>query len=373
MSKKRFSSDETILALDLGTSCVKAVMARPCDNETLEIIGSGIAKQFSSSMNAGAIMDIPAVTSACEQAIGAAEKISDIRAKTAIVGISGEFVKSKTSTIRYRRSSQDSPISEAEMSLLLKKVQEKNQEIARKEISIETASPNAEIRLINSSVVSVEIDGCSVNNPIGFRGSEVKVRFYTAFAPLVQVSAIEKVCAELSLDLLAIAVEPFAISRAYIKDGDDTSCIMIDVGDGTTDVALVEKGGIDGTQTFSIGADSFKKDSSMWLSGLEIVLEELASQELPPEIILSGGGSKNLDLCELLAVSDWYKKLKFSHRPSVSLLDNNKLVGFSYDASVFEINELYITALGLLRVACDILADAPDRKLHHKLAKLLQH
>ncbi len=326
-------------------------------------------------MKSGAIIDIPAVTSACEQAIGAAEKTSHTRAKTTVVGISGEFIKGKTSTIRYRRSADDKPISEAEMALLLQKVQDKNRELAKKEIAIETMNPNAEVRLINSSVVSIEIDGCSVNNPIGFRGSEIKIRFYTAFAPLVQISAIEKVCVELGLDLLAVVVEPFAIARAYLGDNNDesTNCLIIDIGGGTTDIALIKQGGIESTKTFSLGAEDFKKDSSIWLSGVEIVLDELSSGGiLPSEIILSGGGAKNLDICETLAVSDWYKQLNFQRRPNVSLLEHDSLSGFQYNSDEFEINEFYVTALGLLRVACDILSDEPHHKLHHKLAKLLQ-
>ena len=65
-----------------------------------------------------------------------------------------------------------------------------------------------EVRLINSAIVSLSIDGYKVSNPIGFKGSELVLQFYTAFAPLVHISAIEKVCAELNLDLVAVAVEP---------------------------------------------------------------------------------------------------------------------------------------------------------------------
>lgn len=375
MSKNRLSSDSVILALDLGTSFVKAILAKKTDGG-LKVIGSGRAQQFSGSMRSGAITDIPTVISVCEQAVGAAEKVAGIRAKTAIVGISGEFVKGKTSIVHYRRDKNDKPISEAEMSVVLKKVQDKARESARSEIAVETMNPNAEVRLINSSIVSIIIDGQTVNNPIGFRGNDVTIRFYTAFAPLVQISAIEKVCAELNLDLIAVVVEPFAIGRAYLSDENDSncSCIIVDVGGGTTDITLIRDGGIECTGTFALGGNCIKKDLQTWLGGLEISLEEFFKfGALPNKIILSGGGAKNSDLGETLATSDWYKKLDFSRRPIISTLDPSELDGFIYDSNVFELDEAYVTGLGLLKVACDVLAEDHDKKLHHKIARILQN
>ena len=369
MSKIK-SSNDAILALDLGTSSVKAVLARR-GKENIEILGSGKAEQFSGSMHAGAITDIPTVTSVCEQAIGAAEKIAGVRAKKTVVGISGEFVKGKTSTIHYRRN-PEKPISEAEISLLLKKVQDKAKEAARVEIAVETMNPEADVRLINSSIVSVKIDGNEVNNPIGFRGSDLILKFYTAFAPLTQISAIEKVCAELSLDLISIAVEPFAICRAFLEEKTDFSGILIDVGSGTTDIAIVKKGGIEGTRTLAMGLDSLSKDFSVWVDGLEISLDELSNDSsLPTNIILSGGGSKNSSLSEALALSDWYKNLNFVRRPLINLLEPKNIPGFSYDTESFELNEYYVTSLGLLKVASDILTAEPT-KLSEKLSRLLQ-
>ena len=92
--------------------------------------------------------------------------------------------------------------------LIIKRVQDRAGEQARQAIADETNNPNVEVRLINSAIVSISIDGYKISNPIGFKGTDVVIQFYTAFAPLVHISAIEKVCAELSLDLLAVAVEP---------------------------------------------------------------------------------------------------------------------------------------------------------------------
>ena len=145
------------------------------------------------------------------------------------------------------------------MQLIIQRVQDKAGEQAKQEIALETDNPEVEVRLINSAIVSLSIDGYKVSNPIGFKGSDLMIQFYTAFAPLVHISAIEKVCAELNLDLLAVAVEPFAVCRACLGNELESnfSAIVMDIGGGTTDIAVVDDGGVEGTKMFGIGGRSF--------------------------------------------------------------------------------------------------------------------
>ena len=105
--------DSAILALDIGTEFVKAIIARenPKSGE-LEIIGVGRSRQASSNMFDGAIADIPGVVSVCERALTAAESMAGLTAKTTVVGIAGELIKGNTSTIRYRRKNGNKPLSE---------------------------------------------------------------------------------------------------------------------------------------------------------------------------------------------------------------------------------------------------------------------
>lgn len=82
-------SDDTILALDIGTENVKAVIARQNESGGLDIIGIGKARQGASNMYAGAIADIPAVVDVCEKALSQAEKMSGTTSKLTVVGIAG--------------------------------------------------------------------------------------------------------------------------------------------------------------------------------------------------------------------------------------------------------------------------------------------
>ena len=256
---RKIKPENVILALDIGTEFVKAVIAERTEDDNLIVIGVGKEHQNMGNMYAGAIADIPAVVSTCEKALSNAEGMAGVISKTCVVGIAGELIKGNTRTVRYRRKDSNKPISDQEMQLIIQRVQDKAGEQAKQEIALETDNPEVEVRLINSAIVSLSIDGYKVSNPIGFKGSDLMIQFYTAFAPLVHISAIEKICAELNLDLLAVAVEPFAVCRACLGNELESnfSAIVMDIGGGTTDIAVVDDGGVEGTKMFGIGGRSF--------------------------------------------------------------------------------------------------------------------
>jgi cell division protein ftsA len=255
----KIKPENILLALDIGTEFVKAVIAEKTNDDNLNIIGVGKEHQNMGNMYAGAIADIQSVVSTCEKALSRAEEMAGVVSKTCVVGIAGELIKGNTRTVRYRRKDSNKPITDNEMQQIIQKVQEKAGEQAKQEIALETDNPEVEVRLINSAIVSLSIDGYKVSNPIGFKGSDLMIQFYTAFAPLVHISAIEKVCAELNLDLLAVAVEPFAVCRACLGNELESnfSAIVMDIGGGTTDIAVVDDGGVEGTKMFGIGGRSF--------------------------------------------------------------------------------------------------------------------
>ncbi|MBR0242677.1 pilus assembly protein PilM [Candidatus Saccharibacteria bacterium] len=404
----------TILGLDIGTEFVKAVLAKPNKKGDLEILATAKSHQREGSMHAGAISDISAVISTCEEALVEVEDKVGERADLTVVGIAGELIKGNTTSVKYTRKNPNLPISEAEMEEVIKKVQQKAGEVAKKTVALETGNENVEVRLINSAIVSLTIDGYKISNPIGFKGADVAILIYTAFAPMIHVAAIEKVCAELNLDLLTVAVEPFAICRACLGDDLDSnfSGIVMDIGGGTTDIAVVDDGGVECTKMFSIGGRSFthqiaeslgvdfataeaykldydsgnlddglkskvetaiSRNLSVWLTGVEVALEDYNSGSLPRSVMLCGGGAGLSLLQEKLAMSDWYTRLPFSRRPVIHLIDISELPNLIInDENAINLDYSFATALGLIRVGVDTLAGAPkENSLKAKLDKLL--
>lgn len=405
--------NDYIVALDIGTEYIKALIAK-LDGDKLQIVGVGKAHQQLSDMYAGAISDISGVVRNCEAALTDAESQAGLQAKRVIIGIAGELVKGVTNTIKYRRPQPDRPLDSPEVEFIIEKVQERAQIKAQKQIALETGNPDVEIKLVNSALVSIHIDGYKVANPIGFQGRDVAVQIYTAFAPMVHIGALEKVAEELSLELLAVAAEPFAVSRCVLgSDADNNfTAILADIGGGTTDIAVVNDGGVEGTRMFGIGGRSFTKtiaselqisyedaeklkiniDSDdikpnvaedlnaaidktldVWISGVGLALSEFdAADHLPNRILLCGGGSSLNKLVESLKGSDWHKDLPFTRKPTVQLIKPSDVIGID-DITGLASDHTFITAMGLLRVGYDtIIGSSGSDTIKEKLNRILR-
>ena len=411
--RKNNSDDNYIVALDIGTEFVKALIAK-LDGDTLNIVGVGRSRQELSDMHSGAIADISGVVRNCEDALSEAEEQAGLQAKHVVIGIAGELVKGVTNTIRYRRPQPDRPLDTTEMEFIIDKVQERAQGRAQKQIALETGNDEVEVKLVNSALVSIHIDGYKVSNPIGFQGKDVAVQIYTAFAPMVHIGALERVAEELSLDLLAVAAEPFAVSRTMLGSdvNSNLTAILADVGGGTTDIAVVNDGGVEGTKMFGIGGRSFTntiasemnlsykdaeklkinighekikpsvakdvdeaidKTLEVWVAGVELALSEFDSVDhLPNRILLCGGGASLEKLVEELQKSSWHKDLPFTKKPTVHYIKPSEVIGITDTTGVVN-DHTFITAMGLLRVGYDTLIGSKDGDtIKEKLNRILR-
>lgn len=406
-------SDKLLVGLDIGTEYVKALIAK-VEGDNLEVVGMGRSHQRLSDMQSGAISDIAGVVGNCEKALSQAEDMAGVSARQAIIGIAGELVKGLTTTVRYKRPKPEKPLDNNEIELIIDRAQARTLERAQKQLELETGKKDVEVKLVNSAIVSIHIDTYKVSNPIGFQGKEIVIQLYTAFAPMVHIGALERTAAELDLDLMAVAAEPFAVSRSVIGTdaASNFTAILIDVGGGTTDIAVVDDGGVQGTRMFGIGGRAFTKaiaseldlefpeaekikidlgkgglESSakakalkaidktldVWLDGVELALSEFTNVDhLPHRILLCGGGASLQSLVAALKDRDWYKELPFTRKPSVELIDPEQVIDIN-DGTGKVTDHTLITALGLLRVGYDTILGSEGRtnRLKEKFNKIL--
>jgi len=383
------------LALDVGTEWVKALVFKRNKNDEAEVLGVGKKRQRLGDMQGGAVTDISGVIKNCQIAILKAEEAAGVSAGQAVMGIAGELVKGRTTVVHYKRKHPEKEISEKELKRIIEKIQEKSFEKARAEIASETGVAEIEVRLVNSVIVEIKIDGFKVQNPIGFQGRDVSVSIFNAFAPSVHFGALTTIAEDLNLDLLSIAVEPYAVARSIGLENDASfSAIFIDVGGGTTDIALVQSGVIEGTKMFAIGGRSFSKriasdfslsfieaekikidysrgllsrekkervqqliqnDLKTWLSGVELTLSEFEKVEfLPSNIFLCGGGSNLPEIKESLEKEDFYQKLPFAKLPRVKFIKTKDVVSVT-DRTGKLASPIDITAMALVGISLDLM------------------
>ena len=391
-----------LVALDIGTENVKALIGRIREDDGgIDIIGMGRSKQSLSDMQAGAIADIGAVVKNCDHALNIAEQQAGVSLRSSVIGIAGELVKGTTITVRVVRKTPNKPLDMAEIERIIKLVQERAESKARQQLEWELGGKKVDVKLVNSALVGMEIDGYAVTNPVGFQGRDVVVQLYTAFAPLIHIGAIERTADQLDLDLIAVAAEPFGVARSVLGNDQSTnlSAILIDVGGGTTDIAVVNDGGVQGTKMFGIGGRAFtraierglsisydqaekmkigisegrvaeqyrgkvlsalEKTLDVWMNGIELALGEFDKLDhLPHHVFLCGGGSSLQLLVDKLNDTDWYTRLPFTRKPIIEHINPEQVIGIMDKTG--QVNDhTFITAMGLLRVGLDTVQFAND-------------
>jgi len=188
--------------------------------------------------------------------------------------------------------------------------------------------------------------------------------------------------------------EPYAVAKCLEpKEANDFSGIFIDIGGGTTDIALVDNGGLVGTKMFALGGRTFTKrvaeimnekfseaekikinysaenlpkedikiishglinDAQVWLSGVELTLEEFSSVDiLPSKIMLCGGGVNLPEIQEILKSPDWYKDLPFAKKPTIHFINPKDVVNIE-DETGDLIHVSDVTPMALANLALDI-------------------
>lgn len=361
------SKKPSYLAIDIGTEFVKTALFT-VEGQDIEIIGYSRMKQKESNMYAAFIISIDNVADIVDKSIG--EAIENAKSyfetsyalpREAILGIAGELVQGVTVLVNMDRDDPEREISQREIDTLIQKVKAHTFESTKEDIALETGIKPSQVQEIDTYINSVFIDGVRVTNPIGYKGSELVYRVFSTFAPKIHLDSLNRVVTNLGLKLMKVAVEPYAITLA-LKDlrSNDSSGIIIDVGGGTTDVALVQNGDIIGTKMFAIGGRVFTKriqkefgieyeeaeqkkiqytegklfeneakvisklfqqDIQVWLSGVEIALNEFEDVgEYPSTIYLCGGGALLPEIQEGLLSHPWLQVLKFKKYPKVNFV-----------------------------------------------------
>lgn len=371
LGRKLKQKKDYLLVLDIGTEFVKALVFKTVKNSLDQaenkiqglIMGAGRQRQWPRHMQAGAVTDIEGVTFTCQKAIEQAVQMARLKPTRAILGIAGEFIKGSTNSFVYQRNKPAEEIDLAEVKNIIQKIQWKAFEQMRSQLAGETGRSEVEIRLINALITDIRIDGFQVTNPLGFQGREVVLSIFNVYAPLVQLRALENIASRLNLELLSIVAEPYALTKS-LNFSPKSGAILIDIGGRTTDIALVRRGGVEGIKSFALAGQSFTKrlsqelnlslaeaeeikirhsqrqlsrnvqrkikeileeDIRIWLTGVELVLEEFNQTEsFPSSILLCGGGSLLPGLKTVLRKEalqkQWLDKFPFNQAPQIHFI-----------------------------------------------------
>ncbi len=238
-----------IVGLDIGTSKVVAVVADVKEDGSLNVVGLGSAA--SKGLKRGVVVDIEKTVAAIQSALGEAELMADCKISEVYTGIAGSHIKSLNSHGM---------------------VAIKDKEVTQQDIDrvIETASAvniptdHQVLHILSQEYV---IDGQEdVKEPLGMSGVRLEVRVHIVSGAVSAVQNITKCVRRCGLEIAEVVLQPLASSYAVLtEDEKDLGVCLVDIGGGTTDIAVFIGGSIRHTAVIPIAGDQITNDVAMAL------------------------------------------------------------------------------------------------------------
>lgn len=391
---KTDNSNKRYLCLDIGTEYLKVIVYKIVDSN-IEVLEYLRARQHNTAMKNGTVTSIRRVIETIYDTI---QKLQTKKFEGAIMGIAGELVKGVMVEARYIRNNPSQSIDKDEIDLIAEKILPEAYKEAQKLVFNQVGDTTGELKnleMLNYIIVDAEIDSFRVEDPIGMTGVEAKIKFYCTFAPVLHVNYLRSITDSIGVRLIAITPQPFAIARAINGARSSSfSGIIIDIGGGTTDIAVIQNGVVVGTHMVAFGsrvftkriaadlnltlneAEEFKikyskgelaqgrvqdvknalmKDVPFWTTQVAIGLEEFLPlvSGFPHRIYLCGGGSLLPEIKTNLIEFPWTKELPFNRSPKISYLYPTDLYGIIDPNNLFTSVE-DVTPLSIARFTVEL-------------------
>lgn len=248
MSNSR-ENKNLIIGLDIGTSKIVTIVAEAKSEGTMEIIGVGMYE--SSGMKKGMVVNIDATVAAIQRALGDAELMADCKIREVYTGIAGSHIKSSNANGM---------------------VKIKDREVAQADIdrAVETASSlslpgDQQILHILEQEFSIDGQG-NIKKPLGMSGMRLEVEVHIVTGAVAAAQNIMKCIHRCGLEVREMILQPLASSKAVLSDDErDLGVCLVDIGGGTTDVAIFTGGAIRHTAVIPIAGDQITNDIAMAL------------------------------------------------------------------------------------------------------------
>jgi cell division protein FtsA len=255
---------EYAVGLDIGTTKIVAMIGRKNEYGKLEILGVGRSKSL--GVHRGVVNNITQTITSIQQAVSQAESVSGIKIKEVTVGIAGQHIRSLQHSDYISRNDSDVVINKEDIETLCNQV--------LKLIML----PGEEI--IHVLPQEYKIDGQSdVKEPIGMYGGRLEANFHVVVGQVASIRNIYRCVKSADLELKKITLEPLASADAVLgQEEKEAGVALVDIGGGTTDVAIFKDGIIRHTAVIPQGGNIITQDIKEGCSIIEKQAELLKTK-----------------------------------------------------------------------------------------------
>jgi len=256
------SLGKIVVGLDIGTTKVCAVVAAKDEFGKLNILGMG--RSSSEGLQRATVININKTVDAIKEAVEEAEHTSSIKIKAVNVGISGEHVQ----CIRSNAEVSVNPSGIVNHSDVARFIEKAKKNLKYLDIDREI------IHAIPQEFVVDDQEG--VLDPIGMAGINMKGAVYVVVGLKTKIRNIEQCIERAGLEINAMTFEPIASGQAVIKESERKSgVVIVDIGGGTTDLAIYTRGVIRHSEVIKIAAIDVTNDVAIGLRTLHEIAEDL--------------------------------------------------------------------------------------------------
>ncbi len=241
MEKQHFA-----VGLDIGTTKIVAMIGRKNEFGKLEILGIG--KSQSLGVHRGVVNNITQTIQSIHQAVQDAELDSGVKISDVTVGIAGQHIRSLHHSDYITRANSEAVIGEHDLELLENQV--------HKLVML----PGEEI--IHVLPQDYKVDGqAEIKEPIGMYGGRLEANFHVVVGQVASIRNIGRCVKSAGIDLDGITLEPLASANAVLSQEEkEAGVALIDIGGGTTDLAIFKDGIIRHTAVIPFGGNVITED-----------------------------------------------------------------------------------------------------------------
>ena len=256
--------DNFAVGLDIGTTKIVAMIGKPNEYGKIEMLGIGNAKSL--GVHRGVVNNITQTIQSIQQAIEEAESVSDLKIKEVVVGIAGQHIRSLHHSDYITRPNSEAVIDETDIDKLISQV--------HKLVML----PGEEI--IHVLPQDYKVDGqAEIKAPIGMYGGRLEANFHVVVGQVSSIRNIGRCIKSAGLELANITLEPLASADAVLSQEEkEAGVALIDIGGGTTDLAIFKDGIIRHTAVIPFGGNVITEDIKEGCSIIEKQAELLKTK-----------------------------------------------------------------------------------------------